>query len=386
MLKVDITKTNKGKEEISNYSFTNGVNYIDNDTLFNLLFNGENKDNNIIKFVLNFDDDFISLPLNEDENKIWINYKINSKNIALKAFFLTTKDELNSFKDNIYNTLIKLKKLPLDKEEDNVNKINQILINLKQLDAKYVSVDLSNAVNKKNINIIKKTIANFDNISYPVLIFNDFVKQDNGVTSDEDVILIDDKSDEEQIENNNDNYYFIVVGENENEDKENQKPSKKQFVKNLFISIKKNWSSILLIMFSTFLMVLFSSLIVYSFKYNELLDSILILIISIVFFGISGFIYSSCFDFLINTKHKGHKNRIITILIIIELSLLLSALIAYLILLLFYATGFLIDKETFNFLDIYPSFIFLVVTMLLPVVAKPINILFNKISKMFKKK
>lgn len=386
MLKVDITKTNKGKEEISNYSFTNGVNYIDNDTLFNLLFNGENKDNNIIKFVLNFDDDFISLPFNEDENKIWINYKINSKNIALKAFFLTTKDELNSFKDNIYNTLIKLKKLPLDKEEDNVNKINQILINLKQLDAKYVSVDLSNVVNKKNINIIKKTIANFDNISYPVLIFNDFVKQDNGVTSDEDVILIDDKSDEEQIENNNDNYYFIVVGENENEDKENQKPSKKQFVKNLFISIKKNWSSILLIMFSTFLMVLFSSLIVYSFKYNELLDSILILIISIVFFGISGFIYSSCFDFLINTKQKGHKNRIMTILIIIELSLLLSALIAYLILLLFYATGFLIDKETFNFLDIYPSFIFLVVTMLLPVVAKPINILFNKISKMFKKK
>ena len=267
-------------------------------------------------------------------------------------------------------------------------------------DLTYFLVDFTKKINE--LSLIGYLLINFNDSQNDQSIFNKL--QSNDVVQNQlsfPIFVIEKNVDSNLTSNleslnddlnlNDNSYYFIVVGAEKDEEEDSSKSQNtkgknaKLFAKHVFQSAKKNWSSILLVLFSSFLMVLFSSLIIYSFKNNELLDSVLILIISIVFFGISGFIYISCFDFLL-TKSNDNKKRILTVLVIIEPILILAAGIGYLCLYLFYLSNFLVIKEQFNFVDIYPSFIFLAVMMLLPLTAKPMNILFAKIGKLFSKK
>lgn len=363
--------------------------------LFNFLENNDFEDEDRFnKVILSFDDLQIDFPLQDSSDVVWVNYKVNSKNIVLRSFFNTTKDKLSELKDSIYNSLIELKKLPTKTDEQVLEKINQIFDNLTKLNCRYVTIDFTDFINNDNAMVIKKALKLSTNPPFPIFIKD---KENIKKTDETNNKSLSKKDNAPQIKETNneleseDNYYFIVVGAEKDEKEDSSKSQNnkvenaKLFAKHVFQSAKKNWSSILLILFSSFLMVLFSSLIIYSFKNNELLDSILILIISIVFFGISGFIYISCFDFLL-TKSSDNKKRILTVLVIVEPILILAAAIGYLCLYLFYLSNFLVSKEQFNFVDIYPSFIFLAVMMLLPLVARPMNILFAKIAKLFSKK
>ncbi len=399
MLKILIESTHGKKENeiLFESEYLNKVIHLKQNEyfLFDFLENNDfDSENRFNKVTLSFDDMQIEFPLQDSSDVIWVNYKVNSKNIVLRSFFNTTKDKLSELKDSIYNSLIELKKLPTETEEQILDKINQIFENLTKLNCRYVSIDLSDFINNDNATAIKKALVSKTNLSFPIFIkdkenVKEIDKTNNKSSSKKDEIpQIKESNNELESE---DNYYFIVVGAEKDEEKDSSKSQNtkgenaKLFARHVFQSAKKNWSSILLILFSSFLMVLFSSLIIYSFKNNELLDSVLILIISIVFFGISGFIYISCFDFLL-TKSNDNKKRILTVLVIVEPILILAAGIGYLCLYLFYLSNFLVSKEQFNFVDIYPSFIFLAVMMLLPLVAKPMNILFAKIAKLFSKK
>lgn len=147
--------------------FNNGLNFLDYDNkyIFDLL----SLKNQIIKSGSFIVDDFHVFPL-MDPRKYAFVLNINSKVININAVFILPLSLKDKTRTELKKSLITLKDLPLNDENEKQDKINKILDILKKHNASYVLLDLNDDINQQNAVLIKTVIeSNFKDFNIFIL-------------------------------------------------------------------------------------------------------------------------------------------------------------------------------------------------------------------------
>ncbi|MGM9874124.1 MAG: hypothetical protein ACI31G_04340 [Bacilli bacterium] len=407
---LEISKSKKKNDKV-NVMFPLGIYYLDSYSKHIFSFLLFDKELEQVKGQLLVDD----VDLFSSEDSTFFSLKINSKFGSFYSFFVVDKNDKENQRAEIINAFQALKDLPHENEEQIKEKILALFNLYVEKNAKYICVDFNEVANKEHENIIIENMTDFQEkltficLKRKVIIKEDEIKKDNSsIKSNEEDELIEENYSNEEVNKENVETQANVTSLNFKgmedhveidkketapllefdtfnigfiaEEKEN-KPSEKKKKKNITKPIKKfvgffnrNVLVSVLISFACLLIVLFSMLLIYSFKHSKLFDSILILLVTIISFSVSTFIQVSSFDFLKGKPIKMQKEKYVYTLVLIELSTFVGIALGYGIFALFYNLNFLLDSEkyiaVYSIVAIILSIVAFIVPLLAPIVLK----------------
>lgn len=356
------------------------------------------QDELLSKYSLSIDDCLINSADNKNGNLLYL-LAISSNFFAISVAFLSSNSqEDKKIRKELKQHLFEIKKMSANDQTDRENKLLALVEILKKYHTKYILIDFNQEINFLNDDVIKKVFSKIDfcpvfqltpskqdvlSFGQNGIEFNelDLSTEENNVSNSTKKIKKAEHSRKNKQLSNDKSSHFIFTADFK---KINQSSFKEKF--QIFLQmIKQNWLSLFLILFSTILITIFSSLMIYSFENQSTVYSVLIIVAVAVLFINSASIIVSCFDFLVLKQHVS-RDQIVFVTICVEFSLLLAAILGYLCVYIFYLLNFFVVQEYFHFWSIYPSAIFLFLLIILPALSKPINSLISNISNKIKSK
>lgn len=366
-------------------TLNNGIHFFDyeNKYIFELL----SLKNQTIKKGNFLVDDFYVFPLTDPRKYAFV-LNINSQVINVNAVFILPLSLKDKTRSSLKKSLILLKDMPLENDEDKQNKIKSILSILKSFNSSYVLLDLNDEINNIN-NVLIKTVIEDEFNDFNIFVLNQKIIQLvneeinlHDVVEDDDVyeIEVTQEIKKEQIQeklNVNNNEYPDYSKEFLNFDKPlNTLPlsTKKDkfyywfmFSKQLF---KFNYLYYLFIaLFSIFLSVCSLSSI-YLIRTDNVLISVILIVLNIVFLIMNAYILSSTAAGM--KIHLNNWSKKITFICYFVLFSIIGFAIGFGITYLMSIKDIFVNFNEFTFNDYILSIVVGVITLILPIFSIPL--------------
>lgn len=281
MVKLSNIKVNisKKQEAILNFEFDKGIKYfsLDQKMLFEVLsIKGQ-----MVKEGEFYIDDFCLYPLNDDLRYAFV-LNINSQIIKLNAIFVLPLSFKDKTRKQLKSALSQFKELPLQNDEQKIDKITKIIEVLQQYNVCYLLIDYDEEINKTHRELIEKVIEEHKE-NMTIFIYD---------SSTEDIKLTSIES----IKEKQDDLTIDIIAH----DKNNIEPSLKSEAASTVYGWKTMLKELLMYylfvgLFSIFLSVCsFSS--IYLIRENSEVIAAILIVLDIVFFFIHVYVVASTYD------------------------------------------------------------------------------------------
>lgn len=357
-----VLSTRKAPKEGVTLTFDNGLHKIEQKQKY--LFEFLTLKNQYIEsgeFKIN-DIDFAQNEDNEIKSGIFY-LAINSQVFCLSICVTATAEEKVKTLKAIQDELITLRNMPLENDEQIKDKIKKIMDIVLKYPLGYILFDQTNEINEKHLNIIEKVLKPLHKKAC--------------------FVYLERNLNEEEI-----NTAFDVSVDGDKKEKETDKSSSgfSAIKKECLALLKKDASLYAFIALETLFIVFLAQLSQYYFSTDNAVWGVVVIIVMIAFIVVEVLFVNYAVEFIDKCK-SFIKQKLIFVTALMLLACVIGIGAAYGIFFAFQTNNIIIQKDKFDVSMLTTSYFISAITIIVPLLAKPIHLFINYIkSKIHAKK